>query len=99
MLRALARVNAESSSKKCVVTLRYALLWSRSWTPEIENALCNGGDEEPLVAEYYGALCRLALETPFADGAGNLSLPAGPRYTECWITPAGFEYLGKTAES
>ena len=42
-----------------------------------------------MVAEYYRSLCRLVRETPFADGAGDLTQPAGPRYTECWITSSG----------
>ena len=93
----LLRAQTECSSQKSVVTLRYALLWSGRWNEDIEYALCNRGDEEPLVAEYYRGLCRLACETPFADGAGDLSSPAGPRYTECWITPAGTQRLAQAA--
>ncbi len=48
-----------------------------------------------MVAEYYGAICRLVHDTPFAEGAGDLKLPAGPRYTECWITPSGIEFLNR----
>src|SRR5688572_13022782 len=88
VLYAMHMVKCECGAKqKSVVTLRYALLWTATWSDGIEIALCNRGNEEPLVAEYYKALCRLVRETPFADGIGsNLDPPSGPRYTECWIT-------------
>lgn len=97
-LRAMQRVQSESNSRKSVVTLRYMLLETKAWNPEIEYALCNGGNEEPLVAKYYGAVCQLARNTVLVDGAGDLGRPAGPRYTECWITPAGIEWLNQCAE-
>ena len=77
------------------MVLRYALLETQRWDDAIDFALCNGGMEHPLVADHYNALRRLVLETDLADGAGNLRLPAGPRYTECWITPVGREYLDR----
>ena len=97
LLRAMRRAGTEAGPRcKSVVTLRYALLELQTWSNEIEHALCNAGDEEPLVAKYYNALCILARERTFADGAGDLSRPAGPRYTECWITPNGIEALDRS---
>ena len=95
----MQRVHTECGSQKSVVILRYALLETGSWNEKIEYALCNAGNEEPRVAKYYNALCRIARDTPFADGAGDLALPAGPRYTECWITRSGIERLNHVAES
>jgi hypothetical protein len=93
LLRAMSRVRSESNSRKSVVVLRYALLEAGFWDHEIEDSLCNTGQEHPLVAEYYNSIRRLVRETSFADCAGNFEFPAGPRYTECWITPIGMEYL------
>lgn len=95
LLRALGRADGECHVPKSVVTLRYALLFTRNWNDAIEFALCNSGTEEPLVARYYTALCRLARETPYVEGNGDLNTPAGPRYTECWITSAGIELLNQ----
>jgi hypothetical protein len=89
VLHAMARVQEEGGSKKSVVVLRRALRDAGRWHESLEDALCNAGDEHPLVAEFYTALRRLIHETQYAEGAGNLRLPAGPRYTECWITEAG----------
>ena len=93
LLNAMARVRCESSSRKSVVVLRYALLELNCWNSDVESALCNGGHEHATVSEHYRALRRLVNDTPFADGAGNLRLPAGPRYTECWITERGIDHL------
>ncbi len=98
LLRAMHRVQIESGGKKSVVTLRYALLESSFWSEDAEAALCNAGNEEPTVTEYYDALCRLVRDTPFADGAGDFGLPAGPRYTECWITSSGIQLLSTADE-
>ncbi len=98
LLRALQRVCTEGRRQRSVVTLRYALLWTRIWNDAIEDALCNGGDEEPLVDEYYKSLCKLVRDTPYAEGAGDFWQPAGPRYTACWITPAGSELLEQLAQ-
>jgi hypothetical protein len=85
----MSRVHEQRDSRKTDVVLRYALRESGRWNEDIEAALCNAGDEIPLVAEFYAALRNLVHDTPFADGAGDLRRPAGPRYTECWITPSG----------
>jgi hypothetical protein len=97
LLRSLQRASTECHHPKSVVTLRYALLRTRNWNDAIESALCNGGNEEPLVARFYAALCKLACDTPYAAGAGDLRSPAGPRYTECWITSAGDDLLDHLA--
>jgi hypothetical protein len=99
VLRAMVRAQAECGSGKSVVVLRYALLEANCWDDDMEDALCNSGFEHPTVAQYYGALRKLVLETPFADGAGDLRLPAGPRYTDCWITQRGIERLEGQAEN
>lgn len=93
LLRAIARVSAECTSRKSVVVLRYALLELNCWDIDVETTLCDSGLDHPIVAEIYQALCRLALETPFVDGKGDLRSPAGPRYTEVSITQHGVEYL------
>ena len=92
VLRAMARVSAECTSRSCVVVLRYALLELRIWNADIEASLCNDG-EHSVVAEHYDAIRRLIRETDLAAGAGDLGLPAGPRYTECWLTSRGFDEL------
>jgi hypothetical protein len=94
----MARVRSECRERKSVVVLRYALLEARHWDEDIEAALCTGGMENPIVAEHYDALRKLALETDLADGAGDLRLPAGPRYTEVWITERGLEYLERHSD-
>lgn len=99
LLRAMHRVQIEGGAKNSVVTLRYALLETSCWNEDIEVALCNAGNEEPLVAKYYNAICRLVRDTPFADGAGDFGLPAGPRYTACWITSSGIEELHHTGSN
>ena len=93
VLNAMFRVRGESTARKSVVILRYALLELNCWDDEVESALCNGGVEHPEVARHYRALQSLVHDTPFAKGAGDLRLPAGPRYTECWITQSGIDYL------
>ena len=97
LLTALLRASSECNHPMSVVTLRYALLQTHHWDAAIEFALCNGGDEEPIVARYYSALCRLACDTSYADGAGDLRSPAGPRYTACWITQAGSDLLDQSS--
>jgi len=97
VLCAMGKVSAESCARKSVVVLRYALLEANAWDADVESSLCNGGNEHPMVAEHYGAIRRLVLETDLADGAGDLKRPAGPRYTECWITERGMEELNHTA--
>jgi len=97
VLCAMAKVSAESCARKSVVVLRYALLEANAWDEDVESSLCNGGNEHPIVAEHYAAIRRLVLETDLADGAGDLKRPAGPRYTECWITERGMEELNHTA--
>ena len=92
VLRAMARVSAECTSRKCVVVLRYALLELHAWDADIEASLCNDG-EHPVVARLYDAIRRLIRETDLAAGAGDLGRPAGPRYTECWITSRGLDHL------
>ena len=95
VLNAMARVRAESGARKSVVVLRYALLELNCWDDDVESALCNGGIEHPVVAEHYEAVQTLVNGAAFADGAGNLRLPAGPRYTECWITERGMDHLSE----
>jgi hypothetical protein len=93
VLRAMATVASESCSQKSVVVLRYALLETRTWDDKIEESLCCEGTEHPVVAELYHAIRKLVCETNYADGAGDLYTPAGPRYTECWITKQGRDHL------
>ena len=98
VLCAMAKVSAECPARKSVVVLRYAILEANVWNEDVENSLCNGGNEHPVVAEHYSAIRRLVLETDLADGAGDLKRPAGPRYTECWITEQGLEELNRPAQ-
>src|SRR5688572_896294 len=95
----MLKVASESSSQKSVVVLRYALLEARAWDHGIETSLCGAGTEHPVVAELYKALRRLVCETDLADGAGDLRSPAGPRYTECWITQRGRAHLDKASSA
>ena len=97
VLNAMFRVRTESGARKSVVVLRYALLELNCWDDDVESALCNDGMEHPEVAGHYAALRTLVNDTPFADGAGDLRLPAGPRYTECWITERGMDHLNGSA--
>lgn len=77
---------------KCDVVLRLALQAVGFYDEACEDALCNGGSEEPRTRRFYDALRQL-IEAGLAEGRGDLRLPAGPRYTECRITPAGIERL------
>jgi len=93
LLGAMAQVHRNNDSRKSDVILRMALREAGSWNDRLESSLSNAGNEDTLVADFYGALRRLVRETPLADGAGDLELPAGPRYTECWITQAGLNEI------
>jgi len=77
---------------KCDVILRLALHNLGKWSEEADYALCNSGDEEPETWKFYGVLRQL-IRDGYAEGAGDLNLPAGPRYTECRITAKGLERL------
>ena len=52
----------------------------------------NGGNENADVQLFYTVL-RGLIESGFAEGAGDLRAPSGPRYTECRLTPAGRQRL------
>lgn len=93
ILQAMWSVESECGRQKSVVTLRYAILPINKWDKEVELALCNDGTENEIVAAYYRALCNLVTRTTYAEGRGNFEAPAGPRYTECWITKQGKQLL------
>jgi hypothetical protein len=99
VLRAMWTVQSECGRQKSVVTLRYALLTLNKWDLEMEYALCNDGVEHQVVAEHYLALCKLVTNSPFARGRGNFAGPAGPRYTDCWITDEGKRMLSQGHEN
>lgn len=76
---------------KCDRVIRHALL--DQWNEELELAACVSGYEHPAVASAYDAIRSLASHG-LLDWHGDLTLPAGPRYTECRISAAGRLALG-----
>ena len=78
---------------KCDQALRVVLQLMDAWTETAEIALCNTGYEAQEVGKLYDQL-RSLVERGLLQGRGDLKLPAGPRYTECGITPAGSAALG-----
>ncbi len=95
LLRAMWSVEVECGRQRSVVTLRYAIMPMNKWSAEVERALCNDGTEHEMVAEYYRAICSLVTQTPYADGRGDFEEPAGPRFTDCWITNEGKRALSR----
>jgi hypothetical protein len=79
---------------KCDRVLRRALQSFGKHTDAAEYALCNAGNEDAEVKRFYDVLRRL-VECRFAEGAGDLRSPAGPRYTECRITATGTKWLNE----
>ena len=73
---------------KCHGVLRAVLETNSALDSAAEEALCNSGYESPAVGQLYDEL-RALVAQGLLFGRGDLRLPAGPRYTECGITPAG----------
>lgn len=90
VLRAVVDCTAEPLRAlcKCDQILRAVAMTTGSWTESAEDAVCNTGYEDPFIGQFYDIL-RGLVRKGFLTGAGDLSLPAGPRYTECGITDAG----------
>ncbi len=90
----------EDGFQKCSQPLRLVLKETGRWTPEAESAVCNEGDEEPVVKHLYDSIRRL-ISWGLVDGKGYLELKeyAGPRYTECRISSRGIEQLESLQES
>jgi hypothetical protein len=94
LLALWASRNAGSEWTKCDVVLRGAMQTLRKYDREkSEDALCNAGDEDPDTKRFYDVLRQL-IRHGFAEGKGNLRLPAGPRYTECRLSSNGVDWLG-----
>ena len=91
---AASRSDAQQGFSKCAPLLRKALELTGAWDQTAEFALCNTGYEHPDVARYYDGIREL-ITKGLIEGRGNLTLPAGPRYTERRITADGLEQLGK----
>ncbi len=88
LLRAM-RMLDQPQRIKCDRVLRAALQSMNRYDKDAsEFALCNDGNEDPEVRQLYNVL-REMIRCGLAEGAGDLQLPAGPRYTECRITLAG----------
>ncbi len=81
LLMAMKTHADECLRKKCDVILRRALHNLGKWSDEAEYALCNSGRENSETWRFYSVLRQLIREG-YAEGAGDLGLPAGPRYTE-----------------
>jgi len=77
---------------KCDRILRAVLEANGALDFAAEEALCNTSYESPVVGQLYDQLREL-VNQGLLFGRGDLRLPAGPRYTECGITPAGREIL------
>jgi hypothetical protein len=100
LLQAMKSVQAEVREEeawpegfhKCAEVLIHALKAAGCWNEAASTAICLTGYEEVETKRFYDTLRHLMVRG-FAEGAGNLELPAGPRYTECWITPKGLEQL------
>jgi hypothetical protein len=99
LLRAMQSLGQLRGARiKCDLVLRQTLQSLGEYTLAAEAALCNAGDEDAATKRFYDLLRRL-VERGFADGAGDLRSPAGPRYTECRITAKGKEWLVKLLET
>ena len=73
---------------KCDRVLRRAMEKLGLWSDQTHEALCSSGYEDQIAGSCYDILREL-VKRGLLQGKGNLDLPAGPRYTECQITPAG----------
>jgi hypothetical protein len=69
---------------KCAIVLRKVLEGQGLWNESTELAICNTGYEHPEVGRLYDTIRELVTRGALV-GAGNLILPAGPRYTECGL--------------
>ena len=99
LLRSMDVVGAESHDgfRKCDIVLRHALKAADKYSAAAEAALCVDSDEDADVKEFYDRLrqlCQISYPQPqLAEGHGDLTGPAGPRYTECRITAKGLKAL------
>jgi hypothetical protein len=82
---------------KCAIVLRNVLRMEAAWGDSAEYAVCNTGYEDAKVSKLYDGI-RALIAKGFLDGRGDLTLPAGPRYTECRITTSGSQWLHKAED-
>lgn len=82
----------------CSRVLRHAMIAAGVWDDHYErgqSAAFHGEyNEYPLVKLWYESLISLTRREPaerLLEGAGNLEVPAGARFTACWLTPLGKE--------
>lgn len=73
---------------KCDAVLRAVVQTSGAWSEAQEDAVCNSGYEQEEIGQLYDAIRNLVTRG-YLIGRGNLTSPAGPRYTECGLTDAG----------
>jgi hypothetical protein len=66
---------------KCSDVIRKVLESSGRWDEAMDAAICNTGYEHPEVIAVYDAI-RSLVERGLLLGSGDLTMPAGPRYTE-----------------
>lgn len=59
-----------------------------AWSDAQEEAVCNSGYEHEEIGQLYDAIRNLVTRG-YLVGRGNLTSPAGPRYTECGLSDAG----------
>ena len=90
ILQTVERCTSASSTafSKCAAVLRAMAEPNSSWSEAQENAVCNSGYEDTEIGRLYDAIRDLAARGYLA-GRGDLTSPAGPRYTECGLTDAG----------
>lgn len=90
ILRAVNDCNSARSSDrcKCVEVLRLVGRSSGAWSEAKEDAVCNSGYEEDEIGRLYDGIRNL-ISQGYLVGHGDLTSPAGPRYTECELTDAG----------
>jgi hypothetical protein len=92
LLKAMRSLHQPKHGIKSVKVLRMAMSAMGKLDDSCEEALCNEGIEDPVTKTFYFALREL-IRDGLAQGQGNFDAPAGPRYTECRITPLGLQRL------
>lgn len=99
LLRAAGAVGRDAAERyrKCAVVLRLVLAETGDCDDEAEVAICNSGYEDLRVGRLYDCI-RALVDSGLLEGRGDLSLPAGPRYTECRLSPAGEAQLNPSGD-
>jgi hypothetical protein len=89
--------SARSSDRcKCAAVLRAVGGGNGGWSEAKEDAVCNSGYEGEEIGRLYDAIRGLVMQG-YLVGRGDLTLPAGPRYTECGLTDAGRKVINAAA--